>query len=559
MSALSMAIALAALTAQEPALHMTLTPERGAGYEAVAISLAFRGEPDGSTTLRLPDEWGGETELWRGLTDLTVEGGELDAAAGPAERTVRHAPGAQLTVRYRVRQFHDGPPTFTGDNDYRPFVQPTFFQVLGNTAVIHPSSVEDDAPVTVDLARPAAGESFASDLEHGAQGRALTFNDLTESVTVGGDFRIIDGGDGQRLAIRGDWDRSDDAWRDAFLKLSAALRTYWGSDSEPYLVTILPLADPQGGSISVGGTGRSDAFAFYATRNAPPETLDGIMAHEMTHTWVPGRLGRMPERDSEAYWLSEGFTDWASWRAMAQGGLYDAERVTALLNTHLRDYDLSPLRALANDEAARRYWTEASAQRLPYLRGALLAARWDGQVRDATGGERDFDDVLHAMQTRALAAPATPVVDNLARAMREVANLDIAPELAAFVERGEPVDLPTDLFAACGAIETVDRAAFHRGFDLEATQAAGNIFTDVIVEGPAWRAGLRDGMKLVRRSGGVIGDSTQPITYEVEADGTPLTLTWLPEAPERERFRRLAVTRPGDACARDLVGSPEPD
>ena len=66
---------------------------------------------------------------------------------------------------------------------------------------------------------------------------------------------------------------------------------YWGSDAGRYLVTIIPFAPPGPGATSIGGTGRGDAFAFFATTNALPEMLDRLMAHEMAHSWVNVRIG----------------------------------------------------------------------------------------------------------------------------------------------------------------------------------------------------------------------------------------------------------------------------
>lgn len=550
------ALALALALPVEPQAVLRVTPEFDqAGYQALAFSLTFRGEPDGTTVLHLPDAWGGETELWRGVQDLAVEGGTLSAADSPARREVVHPPGASLTVTWRIRQFHAGEPQVTGDNDYRPFVQPGFFHVVGNTAVLHPSSVAQSAPVAVSIGPVRPGDVFASDLEHHTD-RTLSMGDLVESIMVGGDFRLIEGGGGIRLAIRGQWDRPDGDWRQVLEALSEGQRAYWGSEAQPYLVTVLPLTDPTGGAISVGGTGRGDAFAFFATVNAPVGTLDQVMSHELMHSWVPGRLGRVSPDASEAegYWLSEGFTDWASWRTLVRQGLWTEGQFAAAFNDHLRRYDLSPARNLTNAEAADQFWTSEHANRLAYLKGMLLAARWDHAVRTATAGARDFDDVLLAMQARAQAFPEALITLNLRVAMDQVAGIDVGPDIARFVDAGETIALPADLYGACGTLAPLSRPLFHRGFDIEATQAADDIITGVVPGGPAEAAGLRNGMRLIRRTGGTLGEPNEPITYEVQDGERRLSLTWLPQGEGEETFRALALETPGQACRALLAG-----
>jgi hypothetical protein len=95
--------------------------------EALAIELRFAGDADGETVLELPDAWGGKTELHQGVRDLRIEGaGVAITSSAPAKRIVRHQPGAELRVRYRIVQYWPGVPAVTGSNEYRPIVQPPF-------------------------------------------------------------------------------------------------------------------------------------------------------------------------------------------------------------------------------------------------------------------------------------------------------------------------------------------------------------------------------------------------------------------------------------------------
>jgi predicted metalloprotease with PDZ domain len=543
---------------------------QGQAFKGLDVALTFNGAAKGETLIQLPNQWAGQSELYKALRELRAEGATLssidaiiNASGAPDKRLLRHKPNARITLHYRVVQDADGPPDDKKGNDYRAIFEPSYFHVLGNTLVIQPDSVKDDTPAHFTLTGLPKGASFASDLQHQSMGRKLMFADLQQSVLVGGDFRVIDAGSGARLAIRGEWPQTDAQWREAFTRVATAQRAYWGARSEPYLVTILPLPNTGGlGSSLTAGTGLGDAFAFFATTNAEMNRIVQTLSHEMMHTWVPARIGGMPEKgEALQYWLSEGMTDWASWRVLARSGVWNAESFAAAFNEQLKGYDASSVKTAPNTIIQEKFWTEHEVQKLPYQRGMLMAMHWDHAVMQATQGERSFDDVLLEMQRMSSSRPGQPgpAFVYLKQAMQSVAGLDITPELAQYIDKGEALPLPQNLFAPCGELNDIERAAFHRGFDVDATMANDYFIKGVVADGPAYRAGLRDGMKLVKRAAGEIGNSAVEITYEVKDGEQMRRLSWLPVGTGRVSLRELQINKEmsaaqKQACQKRLGG-----
>jgi predicted metalloprotease with PDZ domain len=555
----------AAASPKPAAFELIVNPrwnEAGA-YTALDVTVRFDGEADGETEIVLPDEWGGQDKLYLAVRDLTLENGTLSETRAPHLRLARHAPGARLSLTYRIVEDAAGPPPKeAGGNDYRPMLRAKFFHVLGNTIVVRPARLDAKSPAVFNIGAMPAGATFASDLQHADMGRALDFNDIMESILVGGDFRIIDAGGGMRLAMRGAYTRSDESWRLGFERIARAVLGYWRAQSEPYLVTIVPVEGLPPGSISIGGTGRSDAFAFFASPGSADEMIDRVMTHEMIHSWIPRRIGAMPmEQEQLNYWLSEGFTDWATLRIMARTEGVSVSRVVDVFNEWLHDYESSSVRAAPNAEILAKFWSDNRVQQLPYRRGMLFAHYLDHRVRAATHGAKDFDDVLYWMQARAArSGPDMTAAKLLPQAMRAVARIDIRADLDRFIEKGEPIVLPPDIFPACGTVTEVKRQPFHRGFDIEATQKNNDVIAGVRVDGPAYRAGMRDGMVLLRRSGGEIGNPDLEIAYDVMDGQTPRTLRYMPRGEGEERFRRLALRanfseEDAAACRRQFAGN----
>uniref|UniRef100_A0A832I2X5 Peptidase M61 catalytic domain-containing protein n=1 Tax=Eiseniibacteriota bacterium TaxID=2212470 RepID=A0A832I2X5_UNCEI len=566
LAALAAALMLAALPPAHAApaaavrYALSVTAHDPASPPRVHVALEFSGEADGETELILPQAWGGEEHLWRVVRDLAVEGGgaRLEPGADSARRVLRHAPGAALRVRYEVVQDRAGAPRATGRNPYRPVLQPGFVHLLGSTIFVRPG-LDDATLVSFAADSVPAGWSFASDLEHAGPRHPLALGSLFECVIVAGDFRIVrrgPAGRGLRVALRGEWPFSDAEFADRLERIVRAHRAFWRERDEPFLVTVLPLAaDP--GVYSLGGTGLSDAFAFFATGATDAASMSRVLAHEHLHAWIPNRIGRLSEGANEAgdYWFSEGFTDFYTFRLLVRDGLWSLDDYARELNELLSRHARSPVREAPNARIASDFWSNADVRDLPYRRGFLLAMAWDHRLRAASGGRRDLDDVMLDLrrawrQGRGRAAPLA--TEALAAALRR-AGLDPTPDLERHIVRGEPMALPADVFGPGAPIETFQSSEYAPGFDVAATQAAQGVVAGVDPAGPAHAAGLRNGMRIVKRESGSPGNPDVELVYLVEDGGVERRIRYLPRGAQRFPTQRLALHPAGDTAARERV------
>ncbi|MGE0742881.1 MAG: hypothetical protein AB7O98_16195 [Hyphomonadaceae bacterium] len=523
-------------------IDYTLTPLlRDGVLQAVQVDLEFTGNPDGQTALRLPSSWGGRDELWRSIEGLAViAGGTMRATDQPYARVLAHRPNARLHIRYRIVQDFEGAPNAEQGNAYRAVIQPNYFHFIGSAALVAPD-VNLASLVRVRTRNLPRGWAFASDLQHAG----LNLGRINPSITVGGDFRVLRASDPNiRVAIRGQWSFSDADFTAQVGEIIAGQRRFWGDESAPYLVTVIQLEAPNPGWLSIGGTGLEDAFAFFATPNGEARTITRTLAHEGLHTWIPGRIGGAPEQDEAAqYWLSEGFTDFFTGRVLVREGLWSPADFADDLNTMLRAYAQSPVRAEPNTRILADFWREQVVQQLPYQRGRLLATVWDGQLR-ARG--RDLDDAVLEMRERARAGDPIPAVE-MFPIVADSLGVDVRADIAVHVERGTPILLPEDVFAPCGRVTTRRLPSFHRGFDIEATSANNNVISGVDPSLPAYAAGMRDGMVLVRRDAGEIGNSELEIAYVVRDGETERMIRYVPRGHGMLELQQLEL-------ADDLTG-----
>ncbi len=566
------AVLLMGAAAPDDVVHYRAAPVVADGaLTSIAVEVRFRGDADGETRLSLPDRWAGETDYWKHLRDLRIDGARA-REDGPQTRVLTHAPGAAITVRYRVVSAYEKDPAVgdPGGNPYRPILRPAWFSAIGHGLFAGPENGEDRTADFRWMSLPA-GWKVASDLDHSAMGARLRVGDIQQSVMVGSPTlrvytRPVNGVD-MRLAVLGGWSafKAED-FASLIARVLEAQRDYWKAPGETYFVALTPMT-PREGSMSIGGTGLDDAFALYAGTDTTLEPMRYLLAHEHMHTWSPRALGDIshpPEDEALGYWFSEGFTDFLTHRTLLRAGIWSLEDFVQHVNGELMAYAVSPSREAPNSEVAAKFWTSPDVQKLPYRRGMLLALRWDYQLRQATRGARDLDDVLAAQVVRAAAlreageAPLAP--DLFAELFRQAGGPDLAGDLASVVRDGAPVLLADDQFGGCARVETISRPKFHRGWDAEATTAANNVLTGLREDSPAYRAGLRNGMQIVKREFGEPGNSTVEYGLRVRApDGTETVYRFMPVAPGSETIQQIVLTPGMDAaataaCARTMSG-----
>ncbi len=183
----------------------------GGQLTSLAVEVRFHGDADGETRLDLPDRWAGETEYFKHIRDLAIDGAQA-RDDGPAVRLLTHEPGAEITVRYRVVTAYDVDPKVgeTNGNPYRPIIRPRWFSVIGYGLFASPGD-NPSRPADFRWGDVPAGWNVASDLDHSAAGARLFLGDIQESVMLGAPdlktyTRKVKGVD-VRLAVLGDWSK----------------------------------------------------------------------------------------------------------------------------------------------------------------------------------------------------------------------------------------------------------------------------------------------------------------------------------------------------------------
>lgn len=529
-----LAVALPAAGARSKPLKISVERAGDGGFN---VAVTFRGEPDGSTLLNLPNEWGGQAELFRSIEALRVRNASITDTDKLHVKVLAHDPSAEITVSYRVVQDFEGP--FRNAVRYRPVAAADHLHWIGNTVFVLPAG-EDSEKIAVELKWKNFPSAWTIANSYGVGQRRqkieTTLGELGAGLYVGGDYRVtrtLAAGKPVFVAIRDKWQFEDAELAAMVSRVIGSQRAFWNDHSQSRYLVSLTAWDEGPNSSSFGGTGLTSAFALFATPNATVTSIRGLLSHEYSHNWIPMKMGRMPEPEQSLYWFSEGFNEFYTYRQLLKAGIISRQEYIDTYNSHIREYFMLPTRNEPNERIVKDFWNDSAVGRLPYLRGFLFATNLDAAIRRKSGGARSLDDPMFEIyKSAATGSKPTLSFEYLAGVFSRYLGEDPTSLMTRQLTKGELIEPAADALGDDVLLENVPIDEFELGFDFEKL-AKERTVAGVTPNTSAYDAGLRNGQQ---RIGGVsifFGDTTKEIELKVKDDAGEKTIKFLPVAKQR--------------------------
>ena len=496
----------------------------------------------------LPNRWGGQQRLYQAVQNLQIisTDSKLSDSAEPHVKVITHRPNQPLQIQYELVQDFAGNPKGTVRDYYRPLLQKDYFHWIGRSAWLRPAWDENEA-VRVSLRWKNLPGAWTHANSFGAKQKnqhfRSTVEDFMAAVFVGGDFRIHYlpvGGKPVYTAIRGSWQFPDAPFSEMVQSIIRVEREFWRDDSAPYyLVTLLPL-EASSTSVNTGGTGATNAFANFATPNAGLDRFKQLLAHEYFHNWNSVGLGRLQEPDKLLYWFSEGFTDYYAYLMLLRARLISLDEYIERYNTWIREYYLSPVRNVNNQRVLQDFWNDDDVHDLPYRRGFLLATNWNALIRSNTRGRQSLDDAMRDMLRAAQERKPELTKELINQHIRRHAGQDLLPDIQRYIEDGELIAPDKNAFGTYVELEMVEVPMFELGLDFE-TLRVRKLIAGIKEGGAAYRAGLRNGQSVVRRSAIYVGDVTKPVEITIREGEGERTMKYYPTSQDSVRVPQFKL------------------
>ncbi|MBI2388523.1 MAG: M61 family metallopeptidase [Deltaproteobacteria bacterium] len=306
----------------------------------------------------------------------------------------------------------------------------------------------------------------------------------------------------------------------------------------------------------------------------PPSAFDdrrgyldamSLVAHEVLHLWNIKRIrpeGLTPyryevENYTKTLWWFEGATSYFDWRILRMAGLCSVDEYLDHLGEEIGRLEDTPGRMLQSAaEASFDAWIKlyradentVNSTVSYYLKGEIVCALLDVELRTRTGGQRGLDHVLDELW-RAYGRESRPVPeDGFAAVFERVAGSSMRDVLDPWVEGRR--ELPIDaVFAKIGLALRRDTGRRRGALGVRLRSGDGRAIVASVLRGrPAHRAGIDagdeivaigdrrvEGGKLDSAMAGRLPDTT--VDVEVARDGVMRKMSVTLDAPPADRVR----------------------
>jgi predicted metalloprotease with PDZ domain len=352
------------------------------------------------TSFSLTD-WGGQQNFADNVYRVTARdaGGnalsvEKTGARGWSVANAKKAFALSYTVVSQKDSFMGG----GARNHFHPTLFKDYAFLWGSAFLFFPDEAEiAGIPVKLEIDPHEYGTAYSN-----FAGRAAAFSDLGDLFVAAGDYRVVSkniGGRSVRFLLRGkNWKFTDEQFAATLSRIIEAQIKYLGfsPSNEDLLITLTEGAPGNG-----GGTVVKNVISVYPPAQAGLDDFETLklIAHEHFHFWN-GNYWQPAAGKKEGHykWISEGFTEYYAGLTLYRENLISEKQFVGWLNRLLIDYQTNPHATTATAEIlAEKYWESGDYNRLPYVKGALVAFLTDLSLRQKTGNKQQIDDLMRLL------------------------------------------------------------------------------------------------------------------------------------------------------------------
>lgn len=419
-------------------LKYSFEPVVNDGKLVLHVLLEFKGGPIETASLEVPSAWADATHLDKGITNLT-----------------NSFHGGHVRVSYDLVKDWVVPPPRA---DHHAILEAEYFEFNTQNGLVHPQ-LESISPVEAhfDWRKLPAGWSLATSFGAGKRRQSFrrSWGEVNNALFAGGDFRIYRRNIAGRplfLAIRGNWQFTDEEVSSRIQKMISFQRAFWHDYNFPYyLVTVSTFGRDDGGA---GGGGFTNAFAlFLQWKSSFGYDVQSLLAHETFHTWNPYRMGALPSSSIGLSWFTEGFTTYYQNVLLLRAGMLTFQDYVQRTNENLRKYLLSTAKNVSNQEVIDRHRSDAASDDIPSVRGAITALWLDWTIREATRGKSSLDTVMFELARQARGSRPLLTAERIFRTASRYIDSGARQQLREYVELGSTIQVPAAALGPCATLQ----------------------------------------------------------------------------------------------------------
>jgi len=493
-------------------IRYQVSPVVKENIQMLKVMMSFNPDKSGSTLLEYADNPWGEDSMQKCITAMKTPDFKSNIIKDKENNWIRieHSKTDDvINFEYIIKQDFEG--NIDTQNYFRPVINTNYFHLISQSFFMIPKhlSVGADEKLTIEIVWEGFEKDFVIHNSFGSQKRHQVLKNISkinfqEAVFVGGDFRLYNReikGNEIVLATRGKWNNFEDTTVVKLLHTTVKnQRDFWKDHLQKYFtVTLLPI-ESETNSYGYSGTGL------------------------LMHNWI--RVSSNMENEEQLYWLSEGFTEYYTFKNIAKNRILNNNGSYFILkmNKAIRELCTSPVAESPNNDLnEENFWTNRDYEKLPYKRGALIAFILDLKIQKESNGIHSLDDVVQEFFK--IAKQNRGVISN--QLFIEVANkyakIPVDSIIGEHIIKGKLPNLEK-IFTKYNLEFDSDSNVFDLGFT---PNDEYNKILDVDTTSNAYKAGLRKTDQL-GRWGFTYGVIDKNIKMQVMKEGEKVMIEYLP-------------------------------
>ncbi|WP_437399096.1 hypothetical protein [Flagellimonas lutimaris] len=456
------------------------------------VDLKYRS--DSIHKVLLPFDYYGTPDLHQWVKSFQVENGTTITEVGSNFRKVAPNLNGEVHINYKIRYN----PEELDKYSYAPNVSNSFFYIAGcqwllpiyplEKKLTYKISMKSDNPqwilysslsrqvdtITVESSyENLISTGFGGNMDASSQ-ETFDLDGVNYSVFVNGNFNF---------------DKAD-----FFEQLKETIKAekdfFSDKDQSFYHITILPRTG------LLAGASIPHLFYCFVDKKESAGHIQDLISHEYFHNWLPNKM-YLPtlrgEYDFKHEWLHEGFTEYFSRKILFEKRIISKKQLVELFNKDIISIRNNPSANESYLTIASRDNFGAAQKKLSYYRGPLLALRWDHQLSKKRSSLKKMMQYLYKNSRNSNGAISYENIFDYGKRF----SLDFEQDIKDFIINGKNIPLEPNAFEGYRLTHRTIQL-FYPGFDVSKSSKE-KIIRGVDPNGPAHKAGLRNGMKYLKR------------------------------------------------------------
>ncbi len=439
-----------------PHLSYSIEPYYETNGFRLIVVMEFKGEKSGETKLILPENSlsNYENKAIKVLKPLSSDTYFIDTDK-PEIKIVKYNPGTLVKIYYQIEQISYSEPEV--GTAYTALLNKKYIHFLGETFFITPdwdSSEEYNIQIFWNKMPQNWNLANSFGINQKFQTVKIPLWKFKNALFVGGDFRIL-----RRMvynnpvyvAIKGKWSFTDAQFCDLVQQIRREQTDFWSDSNNPFLlITLLPIL----GSDNQIGIVRYNSYSICLSKERQIDfKLKMLVANKSFRYWLGGKIkARGPE--VLLYWFIEGFSEFYARLILLRSNQITFDEYLEDYNEVLEEYAKSPYQNVKNEVMEENYWTDNDFNRLPILRGDIIAHNLNSAIISNTDQAKCLDDLMLEIFKRSKSESFFVSSGSLYNLIRFYAGEQTLSDITKSLNSGVPLKIYSNALGPCFTIQT---------------------------------------------------------------------------------------------------------